>query len=178
MPPILGKKRYHDLDALRAFAMLLGIALHGFLSFMPNPIWPGQDIDQPHWKVPSEIIQTMEQAGASVPKKYSPYQFALHAIHGFRMPLLPMPHWPVLPPAPGRASGALCTRPLYGIVVGDVTARMPQENSESAPGFACQCRLPQSARPSHLGHGGARAGRPFQIGAGTIHHARRGPRAP
>jgi len=87
LPPILGKKRYHDLDALRAFAMLLGIALHGFLSFMPNPIWPGQDIDQPHWKVPSEIIQTMEQAGASVPKKYSPYQFALHAIHGFRMPL-------------------------------------------------------------------------------------------
>ena len=31
--------RRHDLDALRAFAMLLGIALHGALSFMPVA-WP------------------------------------------------------------------------------------------------------------------------------------------
>ena len=64
-PPVLpAKKRYHDLDALRAFAMLLGIVLHGLLSFMPIPIWPAQDIHQ------------------------SPaYAFGLHAIHGFRMPL-------------------------------------------------------------------------------------------
>ena len=34
-PPVLEKKRYHDLDALRAFAMLLGIALHGVISFFP-----------------------------------------------------------------------------------------------------------------------------------------------
>ena len=32
-PPILEKKRYHDLDALRATAMLLGILLHGVISF-------------------------------------------------------------------------------------------------------------------------------------------------
>ena len=40
------KTRYHDLDALRAFAMLLGIVLHGLLSFLPTPIWPVQDIYQ------------------------------------------------------------------------------------------------------------------------------------
>ncbi len=34
-PPVLEKKRYHDLDALRAFAMLLGIVLHGVISFFP-----------------------------------------------------------------------------------------------------------------------------------------------
>ena len=33
-PPILQKKRYHDLDALRATAMLLGILLHGVISFL------------------------------------------------------------------------------------------------------------------------------------------------
>ena len=56
--------RYHDLDALRAFAMLLGIFLHGLLSFFPNPIWPGQDIYQ-----------------------HKSYETLLHIIHGFRMPL-------------------------------------------------------------------------------------------
>jgi hypothetical protein len=35
-------QRYHDLDALQAFAMLLGIVLHGTLSFFPIPIWSGQ----------------------------------------------------------------------------------------------------------------------------------------
>ncbi|MBT3636636.1 MAG: acyltransferase family protein, partial [Opitutae bacterium] len=42
-------KRYHDLDALRAFAMLLGIVLHGMLSFwslVPEEIWPAQDVNQ------------------------------------------------------------------------------------------------------------------------------------
>ena len=56
--------RYHDLEALRAFAMLLGIFLHGLLSFFPNPIWPGQDIYQ-----------------------HKSYGTLLHIIHGFRMPL-------------------------------------------------------------------------------------------
>ena len=57
-------KRYHDLDALRAFAMLLGIFLHGILSFIPLPIWPAQDIHQS-----------------------SAYALVLHTIHGFRMPV-------------------------------------------------------------------------------------------
>lgn len=45
--------------------MLLGILLHGLLSFMEMPIWPAQDI---HRNTPV-------------------YGFAFHAIHGFRMPL-------------------------------------------------------------------------------------------
>ena len=60
----LDKTRYHDLDALRAYAMLLGILLHGLLSFLPVPIWPVQDINQ------SEFY-------------YIPLMF----IHGFRMSL-------------------------------------------------------------------------------------------
>jgi len=64
--PFLAKKRYHDLDALRAFAMLLGIGLHGFMSFVPIPlpVWPAQDVNQ-----------------------HNGYLFALHAIHGFRLQL-------------------------------------------------------------------------------------------
>lgn len=38
--------RFHDLDALRAFAMLLGLVLHGLISFLPFPMWPAQDIKQ------------------------------------------------------------------------------------------------------------------------------------
>ena len=58
--------RYHDLDALRSVAMLLGIALHGLMSFvaLPLPVWPAQDIHQ-----------------------HDGYLFALHAIHGFRLQL-------------------------------------------------------------------------------------------
>ncbi|MBC8243664.1 MAG: acyltransferase family protein, partial [Verrucomicrobia bacterium] len=66
-PTILpAHKRWHDLDALRAFAMLLGIGLHGFMSFvaLPMPVWPAQDIHQ-----------------------HDSYLFALHAIHGFRLQL-------------------------------------------------------------------------------------------
>jgi len=58
-------KRYHEFDALRGFAMLLGIVLHGLLSFMFMPIWPAQDIHQ----------------------SQTAYGFLLHAIHGFRMPV-------------------------------------------------------------------------------------------
>lgn len=57
--------RYHHLDALRGFAMLLGIVLHGLLSFTFLPIWPAQDIHQ----------------------NTAVYGFIQHAIHGFRMPL-------------------------------------------------------------------------------------------
>jgi len=55
--------RRHDLDALRAFAMLLGIALHGALSFMPM-LWPVQDTRQS-----------------------DAFGMIVAAIHGFRMPV-------------------------------------------------------------------------------------------
>lgn len=58
-------RRFHDLDALRAFAMLLGIVLHGGMSFWLNFIWPAQDIN-----MNNEL-----------------FQFLNHVIHGFRMPL-------------------------------------------------------------------------------------------
>ena len=56
--------RYHDLDGLRAFAMLLGIVIHGVLSFVGTPIWSAQDINQ-----------------------NPQYLIVLDFIHGFRMPL-------------------------------------------------------------------------------------------
>ena len=61
--PVTSKSRRHDLDALRAIAMLLGIVLHASLSFAPIP-WSVQDSQQ------SEMYLTL---------------FAF--IHGFRMPL-------------------------------------------------------------------------------------------
>jgi len=66
-PPVLPThRRYHDFDALRSGAMLLGIVLHGMMSLVPLPaaVWPAQDTEQ------------------------SPaYLFLLHAIHGFRLQL-------------------------------------------------------------------------------------------
>lgn len=64
--PVGTDSRRHDLDALRAFAMLLGIALHASLSFFPIP-WMVQDSQQ----------------------QQSPQLFAnlFSSIHGFRMPL-------------------------------------------------------------------------------------------
>ena len=56
--------RYHDLDALRAFAMLLGIVIHGLLSFVGWSVWPVQDVKQ------SEL-----------------YGIPVMFIHGFRMSL-------------------------------------------------------------------------------------------
>ena len=51
------KIRYHDLDALRSFAMILGIAIHGVFSFNGMPIWPAQDINQnPQYGVVAEFI--------------------------------------------------------------------------------------------------------------------------
>lgn len=55
--------RRHDLDALRAIAMLLGIVLHAAISFAPIP-WPVSDTQQ------SEF-----------------YLVLFSLIHGFRMPL-------------------------------------------------------------------------------------------
>lgn len=61
-PPAVDPRR-HDLDALRAFAMLLGIGLHASLSFFPAP-WPVQDTQQ------------------------SPlFGLLMFGLHGFRMPL-------------------------------------------------------------------------------------------
>ena len=56
--------RFHELDALRAVAMLLGIVLHAFLFLIPDA-WPIQHPDPP------AIV----------------YGIALNAIHGFRMPV-------------------------------------------------------------------------------------------
>ena len=61
---MIGSPRYHHLDALRATAMLLGIVMHGLLSFFYNAYWPAQDLQQ-----------------------HEAYEFANQAIHGFRMPL-------------------------------------------------------------------------------------------
>jgi peptidoglycan/LPS O-acetylase OafA/YrhL len=57
------RERYHDLDALRALAMLLGIALHGALSFVPFP-WSVQDSEQ-----------------------HAAFGTFFFAVHGFRMPV-------------------------------------------------------------------------------------------
>ena len=43
--------RRHDLDALRSFAMLLGIMLHGIISFIPSfgVIWAVKDSQASPW---------------------------------------------------------------------------------------------------------------------------------
>ena len=61
--------RYHEHDALRAVAMLLGVVLHAFLFLVPIG-WVGQD----PW-------------AKSVPIEQNPYVYLLAAIHGFRMPV-------------------------------------------------------------------------------------------
>ena len=57
--------RFHDLDALRAFAMLLGVVLHAALFLIPID-WPG----------------VAREASFDLP-----YDEIVHAIHGFRMPV-------------------------------------------------------------------------------------------
>ena len=56
-------ERRHDLDALRAGAMLLGIVLHAALAYTGIPIWP-----------------TVDDA-------WPPFMEINNIIHGFRMPL-------------------------------------------------------------------------------------------
>lgn len=60
--PTLHERR-HDLDSLRAIAMLLGIVIHAILSFVPIP-WPVQDTHQ-----------------------HEAYGLLFSYLHGFRMPL-------------------------------------------------------------------------------------------
>ena len=57
--------RFHDLDALRSFAMLLGVVLHAALFLIPID-WPGM----------------AREASFDLP-----YDEIVHAIHGFRMPV-------------------------------------------------------------------------------------------
>ena len=57
--------RRHELDALRAFAMLLGLGLHAALAFFPG-VWPVQD----------------RTAGY-----HGPWEELFFAVHGFRMPV-------------------------------------------------------------------------------------------
>lgn len=66
IPPVAkpASPRFHELDALRAAAMLLGIVLHAFLFLIPEA-WPIQHPDPPALT----------------------YWIALNAIHGFRMPV-------------------------------------------------------------------------------------------
>ena len=59
-------RRLHDLDALRAFAMLLGIGLHGVLSFTTFAPFGWAAVDRTEW---------------------SGFDTFFHAVHGFRMPL-------------------------------------------------------------------------------------------
>ena len=66
----LAPARYHDLDALRSFAMLSGIALHASLFLMPGDLWPVQE----EWSNFHDL-------------ENNPYAFLFGAIHGFRMPL-------------------------------------------------------------------------------------------
>ena len=61
--PQSGIQRQHELDALRAFAMLLGIALHGCLAYAGFP-----------W-----IVRDLQSAPG--------FEVLFCAIHGFRMPL-------------------------------------------------------------------------------------------
>ena len=80
-------KRYHDLDALRAFAMLLGIALHGFCSFFPLPIWPAQDAYKPEIDLPENFVHFFNSMGFEVASSFNPFWVGLTSVHGFRMQL-------------------------------------------------------------------------------------------
>ena len=65
-----GTTRFHDLDALRGFAMLLGILLHAGAFLVPIEFWP---VHEP-W-----AWETAPEANV--------YAWILSVIHGFRMPL-------------------------------------------------------------------------------------------
>ncbi len=62
--------RFHDLDALRGVAMLLGILLHAGVFLVPVEFWPVHEA----W-----AYDTAPEANV--------YAWILSAIHGFRMPL-------------------------------------------------------------------------------------------
>jgi len=70
-------KRFHDLDALRAFAMMLGVLLHAALFLLPDP---KPDNDVPAWPASHPYAH-------DTPPVANPYSYLLLLIHGFRMPL-------------------------------------------------------------------------------------------
>lgn len=74
----MDKKRYHDLDALRASAMLLGILLHADLYLQA---------DATALQVPVSVRSVIAMTGANAPEMFDPYDLTMSAIHGFRMPL-------------------------------------------------------------------------------------------
>lgn len=65
-----GSARFHDMDALRTAALLLGILLHGALPLVVIDFWPAQET----------------YAHATDPEA-NPYGYLIDAIHGFRMPV-------------------------------------------------------------------------------------------
>ena len=70
-------KRFHDLDALRAFAMMLGVLLHAALFLLPDP---KPDNAVPAWPAYHPYAH-------DTPPVANPYSYMLLLIHGFRMPL-------------------------------------------------------------------------------------------
>ena len=86
-PPVIVRKRYYDLDALRAVAMLLGLVLHAVMSFVPAIPWLIQDSRHPAWELPARAVKSAETIGIVLQDSYSPFHLAFHVIHGFRMPL-------------------------------------------------------------------------------------------
>lgn len=66
-PPTASSPRFYDLDALRAFAMFLGVVLHTSLFLIPDTPWPVQD-------------PASDEAGEF-------YKTLNGALHGFRMPV-------------------------------------------------------------------------------------------
>lgn len=62
--------RFHDLDVLRAFVMLLGVLLHAAVFLLPYDCWPVQ----------------LDYADATAVAA-NPYGYVFTAIHGFRMPV-------------------------------------------------------------------------------------------
>ena len=70
-------KRFHDLDALRAFAMMLGVLLHAALFLLPDP---KPDNEVPPWPASHPYAY-------DTPAAANPYSYVLLLIHGFRMPL-------------------------------------------------------------------------------------------
>ncbi len=64
-PGVSQRRRLHDLDALRGFAMLLGVGLHASLAFFPAPWW-------------------VQDRTSSLDGLFDEF---LWAVHGFRMPV-------------------------------------------------------------------------------------------
>ena len=67
---LTGSRRLHDMDALRSFALLLGVLLHAAIPFGLIDFWPVQE----------------SYAYVTDPAE-NPYLYLIGAIHGFRMPI-------------------------------------------------------------------------------------------